>query len=462
MSLRWLYDISDKDQLRVNFLHFNNNLTLTENAFGGGQFASRPSSLDQSNLAGGIHYKRNWSDKFNTSIQFYGSNYNLDATNFDIIKEVVITQNNEIVEAGLNINSNYKINDKFTFHNGYHFVETEITNFDKIIANPPVIDKLNKEKISIHALSSEAGYSSNDLNTHIKFGTRLNYINEFEKFIIEPRLSLNHRLTDKFTIEILGEFKSQTTTLLTEETEERPNFLGIDSRKWTLTNNDNIPILTSKQISVGSNYYFKGLMVNAEIYYKTVDGITSQSQAFQNQYEFTKTDGSYNVKGFDFIINNKFNKFNTWLGYSLADNNYIFNELDENKFPSNFDITHTISLATAYDFKNLKLSAGYNWRTGKPTTEPVEGNEIINNVINYRPANSSNLSSYVRLDASAIYDFNFSKKIKAQAGLSVLNVLNQKNLINRYYDIDEDTNTVKELKEFSLGITPNFAFRVFF
>ena len=462
ISLRWLYNVSDKDQIRANFLHFNNTLTITENAFGGGIFASRPSSLDQSNLAGGIHYKRIWNDKFNTTVQIYGSNYNLDATNFDIVEEVVITQNNEIIEAGLNINSKYIVNDNFTLHNGYHFVNTEIRTIDKIISNPPVIDKLNKEVVSIHALSSEVVYSSNNLNTHIKLGARINYIDEFEKFIIEPRLSFNHRLTDKFTLEVLGEFKNQTTTLLTEKTEERPNFLGIDSRKWTLSNNDNIPIITSKQISVGSNYNFKGLMINAEIYYKTVDGITSQSQAFQNQYEFTKTNGSYNVKGFDFIINHKFNKFNTWVGYSLADNNYVFKELEDTKFPSNFDIAHTISLATAYDFKNLKISAGYNWRTGKPTTKPIEGNEIVNNAINYEPPNSHNLSSYIRLDASAIYDFNIGKKIKAQAGLSVLNVLNQKNLINSYYNIDDDTNTVKEIKEFSLGITPNVAFRVFF
>ena len=203
-------------------------------------------------------------------------------------------------------------------------------------------------------------------------------------------------------------------------------------------------------------------MISTDLYYKEVDGITSQSQNFQNQYEFAETNGSYNVKGFDFIINNKFNKFNTWLGYSLADNNYVFNELDDKKFPSNFDITHTVSLATAYDLKNLKVSAGFNWRSGKPTTKPVADNEIINSTINYSAPNSSNLNSYMRLDASAIYDFKISKKIKAQAGLSVLNILDQKNIINIYYSIDEDTNTIKETKEFSLGITPNFAFRVFF
>ncbi len=135
--------------------------------------------------------------------------------------------------------------------------------------------------------------------------------------------------------------------------------------------------------------------------------------------------------------------------------------LKKNKFSSNYDITHTISVATAYEIKNLKLSAGLNWRTGKPTTRPISGDEIVNNKINYSASNSSNLNAFMRVDASAIYDFTLSKKIKAQAGLSVLNLLDQKNIINSYYIVNDD-NLPQEIKEYSLGITPNFAFRVFF
>ena len=456
VSLRLLYDLTDKDQLSVNLLHLNNSLTFTENAFGGGLSASRESTLDQSNRAGGIKYIRNWNSKFKTSLQFYATDYNLEATNFDIINEQISTQGNKVVEAGLNINTSYILNDQIKLKNGYHLIETGITNTDEV--NFPAVDISIKEVVRTHALSSEIAYSSVDQNTHVKFGTRFNYIDTFNKFIIEPRLSINHRITDRIMMEVLGEFKNQTTTLLTDF---KNNFLGIENRRWTLSNNKDIPILRSKQISVGSNYYYQGLMINTEIYYKRVNGITSQSQGFQNQYEFIKTDGSYNVKGFDFIINNRFDKFNTWISYSLADNNYVFDEFEEDKFSSNYDITHTISVATAYEIKNLKLSAGLNWRTGKPTTRPISGDEIVNNKINYSASNSSNLNAFMRVDASAIYDFTLSKKIKAQAGLSVLNLLDQKNIINSYYIVNDD-NLPQEIKEYSLGITPNFAFRVFF
>ncbi len=457
VSLRWLYNLSDKDQLRLNFLNLKNNLTFTENAFGGGQQSSRQSSLDQRNIAGGLHYDRKWNSRFKTSLQLYGTNYKLDATNVDIVNEQIVAQNNEIVEIGLHLNSKYALNDYVTLQNGYHFVETEITNTEKI--NFPVVDSSIKETVQVHGLSSEIAYSTEDFNTHIKIGARLNYINTFKKFIVEPRFSLNHRLTNTISLEILGEFKNQITTF---QTDFGNGFLGLENRKWTLANNTDIPILQSKQISIGATYNHKGLLVNTEFYYKKVDGITAQSQGFQNQYEFTQARGNYHVKGFDFLVKNTFNKFNTWLSYSLADNTYVFDAFEERKIPSNLDIRHTVSLATAYDFKELKLSAGFNWRSGKPATKPVTGNEIVNNTINYLPANSSNLASYTRVDASAIYNFNIGKNVKAQTGLSVLNVLNRKNIINTFYRIDNDTNEVQQVNEFSLGITPNFSFRVFF
>lgn len=457
LSLRWLYKVSAKDNIRVNFLHLNNNLTISENAFGGGQTASYESSLDQSNIAGGVEYKRRWNDKFQTTAQVYATEYELKGTNFDVINELILNQNNKITEIGIDINSRLELNDYLTLHNGYHYRNTMISNADKL--NFPPLDTVAKETIQSHAISSTAAYRSEDGNTNINFGLRFNYLNALNKLLIEPRLNFNYRINDKITLEVLGEFKSQTTTLINDF---RNNFLGIESRRWTLANDNSIPILKSKQISFGSNYSNEGLLINAEIYYKHVNGITAQSQGFRNQYEFINTTGDYNVKGFDFMVNNKIGNFNTWLGYSLADNNYKFKELDTEKFPSNYDIRHTISLAGGYRFDKLKLSAGANWRTGKPTTKPVVGNEISNNLVNYQSPNSSNLDSYFRVDASVIYDFNFSKTIKAQAGLSVLNVLDRKNIINTYYYVDSNTNTAKEINTYSLGFTPNVAFRVFF
>jgi hypothetical protein len=141
-------------------------------------------------------------------------------------------------------------------------------------------------------------------------------------------------------------------------------------------------------------------------------------------------------------------------------NNYIFKALPEYSFPSNFDITHALTLGTNYTSKRLKLSAGLNWNSGKPKTSPVFGNTVTNNEINYNATNSEQLQDYLRVDLSALYDFKLNKATNANLGISVWNLLNKKNTINNFYRLNN--NAVSEIKQQSLGITPNVIFRVHF
>ena len=107
------------------------------------------------------------------------------------------------------------------------------------------------------------------------------------------------------------------------------------------------------------------------------------------------------------------------------------------------------------------MSTGLNWHSGKPYTEPVKPNEIVNNKINYDAPNSSRLDDYLRVDFSAKYRFTINNKVKAQFGISIWNILNRQNVINRYFSIT-DNNLLESSQQFSLGRTPNLIFRVNF
>ena len=139
---------------------------------------------------------------------------------------------------------------------------------------------------------------------------------------------------------------------------------------------------------------------------------------------------------------------------------YSFNDLPEANFPSNYDIRHAITLGTNYTTGKLKVSAGLNWNSGRPTTKPVIGNEFVNGEINYNSTNSSTLKDYLRVDVSALYNFRLSSATNANLGLSVWNLLNRENIINSFYRIND--NAVTEVQQQSLGITPNLVFRVNF
>ena len=102
-----------------------------------------------------------------------------------------------------------------------------------------------------------------------------------------------------------------------------------------------------------------------------------------------------------------------------------------------------------------------NWHTGKPTTTPVEGNEVVDGTINYEAANSSRLEDYARVDISSQYKFKFSKKVNGRVGVSVWNLLNKETITNSYYNLAED-GAVQQVDQISLGLTPNASFRVYF
>ncbi len=455
VNVKWLYNFTKKDKIRVNLLTFSNNLFFVENTLIRDEEISRENSISQNNLAASVFYNRIWNDKFSTEFQVYTTKYDLESTNFNKLGLQRLIQENEIIESSIKLDTKYVLNDSFTWYNGYQFVETGVTNIQDV--DNPLFRSVVKEVIRLHGLSSQFGYQSSNGNTKARIGMRLSYIEKFNVFLIEPRLSFNQQFLNNFTVEILGEFKHQTTTQVINFQED---FLGVENRRWLLVNNDDIPIIKGKQVSVGLNFNKNKWLISAEGYYKFVDGITSQSQGFQNQYQFVKTTGSYAVFGADFLINKRFENFSTWLSYSYAENNYTFEELEEVTFPNNLDIRHSVTLASSYSFKNLKISGGLNWRTGKPTTQPIEDNEIIGDKINYQPANSSRLADYMRVDISAQYNFNISEKVKAHAGISVWNVLNKENIINNYYIL---TNRgVEEIVQNSLALTPNVSFRVVF
>ncbi|WP_323787952.1 TonB-dependent receptor plug domain-containing protein [Psychroserpens sp.] len=454
-SLRWMYHISDKDQLQVNFLNTYNALRFNENTIINATETSRQSSLSQHSIAGAIHYNRIWNDKWQSAFEVYETDYKLKANNANILDQQRFQQENIVSETSLKFRTNYKVNDRIQLLNGYHFVETEITNLDDV--DTPRFKSLVSEVLTTHGLFSQMNYKSTDKKTFLNFGLRYNFIGKFSKHILEPRLAFTHQFLNNFSIEVLGEFKHQNTSQIINF---QNDFLGIEKRRWQLSNDTDIPIIRSKQMSFGVSYNKNGWLLSIDNYYKRVNGITTQSQGFQNQFEFVKSKGNYDALGLDFILRKEIRDFNTWLSYSYMKSNYEFNELSEQSFPSNFDIRHTITYGLAYTLEHLKVSAGLNWHSGKATTQPINGNEIVDEVINFETTNSSRLEDYFRVDVSALYDFKLGKKAKADLGISIWNVLNKSNEINNFYRISNGA--INETLQNSLGITPNAVLRVHF
>jgi hypothetical protein len=261
---------------------------------------------------------------------------------------------------------------------------------------------------------------------------------------------------------MLGEFKSQAINQIIDLEQ---NFLGIEKRRWIVSDGEALPITKSRQAAMGLNYDSKNLYVGLEGFYKEVDGISTSTQGFQNQNQFNGETGGYDVKGVEFLINRKTDAYSIWASYGYNVNTYSFPEVTPPEFPNNLDIRHTATFAGTYTLENFKFGIGLNYRTGKPFTQPSAEDPIDDtffpNRINYRSPNTDRLPEYLRADASAIYSFDMGSAIKASAGVSVLNFTDRKNILNAYYRLN-DQNDIEKIENVSLGLTPNVSFRVRF
>lgn len=462
LSAKFLYDLNPYHKLRVSLIHINNDLDYVETNTDTGNF--NQSRLDQTNFSFGGSLESEWNSNFSSRLTAYYTRYNLDAEIISDNGRQQLFQNNQVLESSVKLHTQYRINEQLGWVNGYQFTETGITNFTSV-SQPPFNSNV-KGVLRIHAPYSEVMFGDEEDILQLTAGARLNFIENLSTFsdiILEPRARMQFRITGDFSTEVKGEFKNQATNQVIDLEQ---NFLGIEKRRWILSDNQSLPVTTSKQLSWGFNYDDGHWYLGLEAFYKDVDGISTATQGFKNQDQFDGEIGSYTVKGAEFLVNHKSRAISSWLSYTFNSNNYTFPEIIPVTFPNNLDIRHTATLAGTYTANGLSMGVGLNYRSGKPYTEPQpEPNSIdrtvVPNAINYQYPNSSRLPDYLRADASASYEFEMGEGLKASAGASILNIFNKKNLLNTYFRLDEQ-NEIEKIERISLGLTPNLSFRLEF
>jgi len=456
ISLRWLYRPSEKDLLRLNFINISDQFSFKKLAVIAHHDVSKQNGLVQNNMAEALYYQRKWSPDFTSVLQLYETDYKLKAVNTDLIQQQELQQENKVSETSVKLQTFLQIQSNLSWKNGYQFLENGTGNLTQI--DQPYLLHYIREVIREHSLFSQVNFTGKNSIIRIKSGIRANYIEKFKRFLIEPRLAFNYQLNKSLSLNILGEFKHQNISQIINF---QNDFLGIEKRRWRLSNEADVPIIQSKNLSAGINYSKNGWLVNAEFYIKNVIGITSQSQGFVNQYKYTKAVGSYQIKGLDLLVNKRWRRFSGWISYSYADNMYTFKDFNPVHFPNNLDIRHSITAGLSYNYRHFKTSIGLNWHSGKPTTLPVSGNEIVDNNINYDRPNATHLDDYFRMDWSAVYQFRIYRHMKANLGVSIWNLTNKQNILSRYYGLDAIQNLI-EYQQKSLGLTPNLLLRVKF
>ncbi|MEO0046724.1 MAG: hypothetical protein RL705_1915 [Bacteroidota bacterium] len=458
----YFYDITAQFQQKINAKNdLNIDVIAIENTLKFNQSSvdlNRSSTLEQENFGGTIQWKTQWTNKHYTEFKAYFSSYDLNSSNETIESNQVLDQKNKVLDTGFQVRNSNVISNKITLNSGYQFNEIGITNFDEI--NLPFFSRTITNVLLTHVGIAEGIFETENKKTVLKVGLRGNYFDKFGFFVLEPRVQFNQALTSALRLEILGEQKSQT---LSQIIDLQQDFLGVEKRRWTLANNSTIPIQKSHQVSIGLSFKKKNWLLTLDNFYKKVTGITSSSQGFQNQFELEKTVGNYQVFGSEFLIQKSYNRFYTWLSYSYNDNQYDFDALLNTSFPNNYDISHAISWAGIYEWQKLKLALGAKWHTGRPITTPKAFTVTTANPdIVYNLPNNSKLKDYFQVNFSASKDWKLGEKTTLQTAVSLLNLLNTKNSLNRFYRVNAADNSVESVDTYSLEMTPNFNIKLSF
>ncbi|QSB29076.1 TonB-dependent receptor [Flavobacterium sp. CLA17] len=455
-TLKYAQKIGTKDQIVLDLITIKDNLEVFQSATLYDINRSENNVLRQQNYGGNLSWKRNWNAFNTTKINIYNSAYELLGNQKTTNANQVVLQENTVNNNGLTMENNHTLTAKWSFNNGYQFNEMGITNLEQV-TNPDFYRRV-KDVLRTHALILEGKYNDTLSRIYLKAGVRMNYIEKFKKYNIEPRLQLGYGISKSVNVELLGELKSQNSQQIIDL---QKDYFGIEKRRWIISNNATIPIQRSKQLSLNVFYKENDWLLGMENFYKKVNGITTSSQGFQNQLEFVRTTGDYEVLGTEILIQKKINHFLTWLSYTYNKNNYHFPAYEYPTFPNNFELTHTLSWAAIYEKNNFKIALGTKWSSGRPkTSTDVSQIDLSDPVLIYNKPNNTNLHIFSQVNISSTYKWETDNGIQYKVGLSILNILNRKNEISEYYRISSLTNSIEEVETFALQRTPNVSFRV--
>ena len=321
-------------------------------------------------------------------------------------------------------------------------------------------------------------------------GLRFVHYSSLNKFLVEPRINLEYPITSSLRFKTALEKRNQPISQLVEFNHTE---LRLENELWRLSDGEQFPLLSSNQISGGLLYHHKNLNIDVDTYYKELDGLTTFTSGFSNPLENLEK-GESIIKGLDVLLKYKWDHYKIWAGYTFNDITFKFPNLKDtsDNFPGNNDITHHFRISNTLQLKNWQFSLGWQFRSGKPITPvnsyviKIDADGEPAGVVNFGAINSERLPDFHRLDASILHDFNINtrnKKLKAQLGISFLNIYNRVKPLNLIYKAErkplddggiavegttgstpEELEVILEqvIQRFSLGFTPNAVFRIYF
>ena len=407
--------------------------------------------IDWGNKTGTIRWNRIISNKLflNTSLIYSDYNYNVKLkngeTNFNI--------NSNIKDVNLKQDYTFYANGTNTLRFGFNTILHTITpsTFSGTVINS--VSKEGRNGLE-NALYLTNNYRASNQLT-IDYGVRLSMYtlmggdvyNIYENGVInssiklhkssfgktyvnpEPRITTNYRISDETSIKAGYARNVQHLHLLSNSVASSP------SDQW-IGNSYNIKPEIADQISVGyvTKVFKSNFEFTTEAYYKYLQNQIDYKDGAEintvSDVESVLLYGIGRAYGLEFLLKKKEGRLTGWIGYTLSKTERKIEGINENNwYNARQDRTHDISVVGIYDLNSKwSISGVFVYNTGDAVTYPTGKYTIQGQTLyQYAARNANRMPAYHRLDFSATYEKNKTKRMHGSWNFSLYNVYGREN-----------------------------------
>lgn len=425
--------------------------------------ASANNTIDQQLDMRNYGYSLGWEQRYGKILRhrilWHYSAYQFDyekRRNFGDNDYEAFDKKNHITDSGLSVDFNCDISEKWHWSFGYQLSGNDFSHSFTARNEGFSIGLDQKQSF----LLAHSGYIQGDYRVgkwQLLAGIRFNYFSKIDVQNLEPRLLLQRKIGSAWVWQASYERKSQVVSQVHESVS---NDLSLENYVWVLADQAQYPIQRAHQATTGLIFKPKGWLVDADLYYKSIDGITSHTFGFMQQYDTWPLRGKGTTGGFDLLVQKNGPNWRAWLTYTYQDSRNKFESVNGGKlFQTSTSITHALGISTFRKWQRFSATAGWFWHCGKPFSQ-LDGEGRV------RSYNSERLPIYHRLDVSALYVFRKGKSWNGKIGASVTNVYNRRSVISKEYErnyanINDFFGTRYSIQDYySLGIMPNVFLRI--
>ena len=457
---------NENQEINLNFLMMDES-QLKDYEFNNERFF-RSENADGKNLGGSVNWSvqhKNWLNHFSASTT------GLKRNSMNESGKLTITNNNNGKGQGKSqdksdkyeMESDFNEVDQqqagwqselkhgiFQHHFGGGFTHDEISyrfEAQKTTGNIPV-DSLaeNRSADIYHAYYQQQLSPVKKLS--IRLGLRFDYENLQQRMLWQPRGGIYFYPDEGVQVYYLA---GRYTQLLSKI--RKIDTFGNSDMAWYLPGEDDEGLLSSIHHIVGGRYAKGKLLVNIEAYQKSTDGKMNlfaelYKRGQETRISYQAYPGDEITQGIDFFVQYRNNNWTQLLAYTLSKSEERYTGYNSGEyFPSFDDQRHRLRLVEMYKYNSWVVSAGWTFNTGSPV-QVSEGTSSVQ---------FDRLPDFSQLDLALVKRFSY-RSFSVDAGVSLLNVLNRKNVVETdYFTLNDNTGSSTIRSELTaISFTPVF------